>query len=127
LSLSAVYPTDCCLWLASPRNPRGGVLWGVRRVFVCEDYQNGYNPGMSTKKLPLDKKKLAENFGDNLAALMETEGVGYYALGKNLGISFMTIYRILKKERLPELFIAATLADHFGTTVDALLSKPKKN
>lgn len=97
------------------------------RFFVCEDYQNGYNPGMSTKKLQPDEKQLVANFGDNLAALMEKRDLSVQNLADAVEISFMTVYRILRKERLPQLLIASRLADYFGTSVDSLIAKPKKN
>lgn len=82
---------------------------------------------MSTKKTELDEKQLAANFGDNITALMDQRGIGAYDLADAVGISFMTVYRILRKERLTQLLIAAKLADYFGTTIDSLMSKPKKN
>lgn len=81
---------------------------------------------MSTKKTEIDEKQLAANFGENITALMDRQGIGAYDLADAVGISFMTVYRILRKERLAQLLIAAKLADYFGTTIDALMSKPKK-
>lgn len=82
---------------------------------------------MSTKKAEQSETQLTANFGDNLAAMMAERNLSVQNLADEVGISFMTVYRILRKERLTQLLIAIKLADYFGTSVDSFLAKPKKN
>ena len=57
---------------------------------------------------------------DKLRALMDERGESNYALAKALGVSNSTVANWLGGESTPIRVYQKMLADHYGTTVEAL-------
>ena len=59
----------------------------------------------------------------NIRAIRRSKGLSVKALARMVGVSAMSIYRYETGHRIPDVDVAAKIADNLGVTIEELIEK----
>ena len=70
-------------------------------------------------------KRIAEHIGRRVAELRKSHSLSLRAFANEIGLCYVTIFRIERGEYFPTILTALMIADYFGVTLDELI-RPKE-